>query len=307
VTASSVFVDNLLGCSRRATISKTSIKGQIRHGAFYGYREDYPDGGYNQPVSHLFHRKETSGSSRRNNLDVYRSWRCSPNVMDAIQGLSFLVEHFELFGILASLIILAALSIPIPMYTGRAGEKYSVLNHFVSELGEVGVSRGAKVFNEGLVAAGVLFIPFTLGLGFSIQNLWAKFGMIAGIWTAVWLLLIGVFPMNNLKPHIIAALSFFDGGLATILFFTVGLWMQPVGTGILPRVMPWIGVVCILIDIVFLTLNPRPSSDIVAGDFLRLDPLKNRPRIWMMPISEWLVVFVSTLWYLSTALVLLLS
>ncbi|MGB7538971.1 MAG: DUF998 domain-containing protein [Anaerolineales bacterium] len=227
--------------------------------------------------------------------------------MDVIPVFSFLFEHFELFGILACLIILAALSIPIRMYTGRAGEKYSVLNHFVSELGEVGVSRGAKVFNGGLIAAGALFIPFTLGLGFSIQNFWAKFGMIAGIWTAVWLLLIGVFPMNSLKLHIIAALSFFDGGLATILFFTVGLWMQPAGMGILPRVMPWIGVVCIMIYIVFLTLNPRPSSDRVAGDFLRLDPLKNRPRIWMIPISEWLVVFLSILWYLSTALILLLN
>jgi hypothetical membrane protein len=226
--------------------------------------------------------------------------------MDFTRSFSLLFEHFELFGILACLIILAALSIPIPMYTGRAGEKYSVLNHFVSELGEVGMSRGAKVFNGGLIAAGALFIPFTLGLGFSIQNLWAKFGMLAGIWTAVWLLLIGVFPMNNLKPHIIAALSFFDGGLATILLFTIGLWMQPAGTEILPRGMQWIGVFCILIYIAFLTLNPRPSSDFMAGDFLRLDPLKNRPRIWMMPIAEWLVVLVSTLWYLSTALVLLL-
>jgi hypothetical membrane protein len=227
--------------------------------------------------------------------------------MDLTRSISYLFEHFELFGILACLIILGALTIPIPMYTGQAGEEYSVLNHFVSELGEVGVSRGAKVLNGGLIAAGALFIPFTLGLGFSIQNLWAKFGMIAGIGTAVWLLLIGVFPMNNLKPHIIVALSFFDGGLTTILLFTIGLWIQPAGTEILPRGMPWIGVGCIFIYIAFLTLNPRPSPDIVAGDFLRRDPLKNRSGIWMMPISEWLVVLVSNLWYFSTALVLLLS
>jgi hypothetical protein len=66
------------------------------------------------------------------------------------------------------------------------------------------------------------------------------------------------------------------------------------------------GVFFILIYIAFLTLNPRSSLDLVPGDFLRLDPMKNRTRIWMMPITEWLVVLVSTLWYLSTALIRLL-
>ncbi|MBN2085635.1 MAG: DUF998 domain-containing protein [Anaerolineales bacterium] len=215
-------------------------------------------------------------------------------------------DHFELFGVLASLIVLAAVSIPIPIYIGRAGEKYSVLNHFVSELGEEGVSRGAGVFNRGLIAAGALFIPFTLGLGLSMHTVWAILGMIAGLWTAVCLMLIGMFPMNRLKPHIFAALSFFDGGLATILLFTIGFWLLPAGSEMLPRGMHWIGIVCILIYIVFLAQNPRLAVN-NAADFLQQNPLKGRPKIWMMPITEWLVVLVSTLWYLSTALVLFLG
>ena len=39
-------------------------------------------------------------------------------------------------------------------YHGRAGEAYSVLNHFVSELGEVGVAPLAWAFNTGLFLGG---------------------------------------------------------------------------------------------------------------------------------------------------------
>ena len=235
MTASSVFVENRFGCFRKTNISKTSKKGQNRHDASNGERVDSAVDGYNSPADYLLLRKI--------DLNIYgEKFRTSivregirPTAMGLTRSLSYLFEHFELFGLLACLIILAALSILIPMYTGRAGEKNSIWNHFVSELGEVGVSLGAKVFNGGLIAAGALFIPFALGLGFSIQYLWDEFGMIAGIGTAVWLLLIGVFPINNLKPHIIAALSFFDGGLVTILLFTIGFWVQPAGTEILPR------------------------------------------------------------------------
>ncbi len=222
------------------------------------------------------------------------------------QFASFFGDHFELFGLGACLIVLIALVIPMFFYTGRGGERYSMLNHFVSELGERGVSRAAGVFNAGMIAAGFLFIPFDIGMGLSVPNIWAKLGMAAGVVTAVGLILIGFFSMDKLKPHIFAAMTFFDGGLATIILFTIAVWAQPTGAEILPRGIFWIGVICILVFIVFLALNPRPASDIVSVDFLRLNPMKNRPRVWMMPISEWLVVGISTAWYLSTALVLFL-
>ncbi len=227
--------------------------------------------------------------------------------MTSTQIVPLFGQHYELFGLLACLIVTAALILPIPFYTGRAGERYSVLNHFVSELGEGGVSRAAGVFNGGMIGAGLLFIPFDIGMGLAVPNIWAKFGMVAGIITALSLILIGIFSMDKLKPHIFAAMTFFDGGLAAIILFTIAVWSQPAGAEVLPRGISWIGVVCILIYIAFLTLNPRPSADIMTADFLRLGPMKNRPKIWMMPISEWLVVIVSTFWYLSTALVLFLQ
>ncbi len=45
-------------------------------------------------------------------------------------------------------------------YRDTTGERYSLLNHFISELGELAVSRGAWAFNGSLALAGLLFLPF---------------------------------------------------------------------------------------------------------------------------------------------------
>jgi hypothetical protein len=93
--------------------------------------------------------------------------------------------------------------------------------------------------------------------------------------------------------------------LATILLFSLAIWMQVEEALPIPREFVWIGIVCVLIYILFLTKNPLQPRDPKVMDFLRVDSSFNRPVIWVMPISEWLVVIVSTLWYLSTALVII--
>lgn len=64
----------------------------------------------------------------------------------------------------SAIIVLGSLITAIP-YRGKEGESYSILNHFISELGEVGVSRLAPVFNASLIAGGVVLLIFVLGLG----------------------------------------------------------------------------------------------------------------------------------------------
>jgi hypothetical membrane protein len=51
--------------------------------------------------------------------------------------------------------ILAGCIIPSLRYKGRQGQRFSPLNHFISELGERNVSTYARVFNLSLVAAGI--------------------------------------------------------------------------------------------------------------------------------------------------------
>ena len=61
-------------------------------------------------------------------------------------------------------IILAGSLVAALFYRGRLGEAYNPLNHFVSELGEVGISAAAWAFNGGLLIGGVLLVVFLLGL-----------------------------------------------------------------------------------------------------------------------------------------------
>ena len=50
------------------------------------------------------------------------------------------------------------------VYSGKQGEAFNPLNHWVSELGEVGVSDLASVFNVSLIVGGVCFVVFMIGL-----------------------------------------------------------------------------------------------------------------------------------------------
>ena len=41
------------------------------------------------------------------------------------------------------------------VYRGKRSERFSLLNHFISELGEVGISQAAWFFNSGLLLGGL--------------------------------------------------------------------------------------------------------------------------------------------------------
>jgi hypothetical membrane protein len=137
--------------------------------------------------------------------------------------------------VLSSVVLIACSAHAGIIYRGKAGERYSPLNHFVSELGEFGTSRGALVFNAGLFASGVLLIPFFLGLGILLHSVLGWLGTAGGIGSAVACALVGVFPMNNLKPHTLVAVAFFRLGLVTMILYGLALLVQPAVSLILPR------------------------------------------------------------------------
>jgi len=119
-------------------------------------------------------------------------------------------------------------------YRGKRQETYSPFNHFISELGEVGVSRRAWAFNIGLIASGALLLPFMIGLGITLDTVWGKLGILAGLWSAISIILVGAFPMSNITPHIRAAVSYFRGGLVTVFFFGIAILAQPAGRQAIP-------------------------------------------------------------------------
>ncbi|MBW6465106.1 MAG: DUF998 domain-containing protein [Brevefilum sp.] len=173
------------------------------------------------------------------------------------------------------------------------------MNHFISELGEIGVSRLAWVFNFCLILSGLCLIPACISLGLILPGFLAKVGMIAGVVTAMGLSLVGGFPMNNLKPHGTAAITFFRGGLLMVLAFSVAIALQNPQNILLPRIYSLAGLPAILAFGSFLWMMGKSSTD-------EEEPLQpkddGRPKIWLMAMVEWAIFLTIVAWFLLIAL-----
>jgi hypothetical membrane protein len=125
------------------------------------------------------------------------------------------------FGFLGPFFIIFGSLITAFVYSGKIGEHYSFLNHFISELGEVGVSQWAVVFNISLLIGGLCITGFMLGTASLFNNIWGTIFGVMGLITGLSGSLVGIFPMNNLEPHIVVAMWFFRAGLVSSAFFSL--------------------------------------------------------------------------------------
>lgn len=191
-----------------------------------------------------------------------------------------------LAGLSGLVVIGIALFVPASVYVGRAGEPYSPLNHFISELGEVGVSRLAWVFNAGLVVSGVLLGLLLAVIGWRLESRRARVGGVFGGIAGVGVVGVGLTPMNDLIPHLQWAFVFFWGGMAALVLSTSALWRDQ-GRH-LPRWLARVGFASALVFVVFL------AHPFVVGppDRRMLDPASGvaRPIIWDHAVLEWLVL-----------------
>jgi len=213
---------------------------------------------------------------------------------------------YPYFGLAGSLVVIAAVIISGLVYRGPRGERYSPLNHFISELGQVGISRGAAVFNYSLIIAGILLLPYLVGLALVLRNAWAIPAAIAGVWATLSCALIGVFPMNNIKAHIKAAVSYFRAGLVTMILYSISIFTQPAGGEVIPKGMIWIGVVASLVYAIFLKYPHRAAKQETDMDVLDTSTLVKRPRVWVAAVLEWSVLVSTMLWFLATSLAILI-
>lgn len=200
---------------------------------------------------------------------------------------------FGTFGVVLGSLIAAI------AYRGKLGERYSPFNHFISELGERGVSRLSWSFNLGLVICGICLLPAVISLGMMIHTFFAWLGMAAGIVAAISLALVGFFPMDNITPHIRSAVTYFRSGLAMVLFFTLAIAFPSDDGGTLPRILSLAGIPAIIAFAFFLVysqvnLNTRDNA---------LSPLETtRPRFWVLAISEWVIFITTVPWLLAIGL-----
>jgi hypothetical membrane protein len=191
----------------------------------------------------------------------------------------------------ASVIALASLVTAIA-YTGSKGEAYSPLNHWVSELGQVGVSQLSLVFNLALIVGGGLFVVFMIALAAVRSGMLRYFYGAVGVVAGIGGLFVGVFPMNNLDLHGIAALTFFNlgwiaVGLASIDFVRARdtrfpHWLAVIG-GL--TVVAFVGFLAVLLPL-------------LGGEGLAAPEV--RPDFWIVPTLEWAVLIGILAWVFAT-------
>ena len=207
-----------------------------------------------------------------------------------------IIQACGLAGSLAA--VLGCLAAAI-VYKGKHGERYSLLNHFISELGEPGVSRLAWAFNLGLILCGLLLLPASIGLGLLMPGLWPKLAMLAGCIAAVSVALVGFYPMNNLTPHIRAAMTFFRSGLAMVLLFSIAIYAQPAAQRVLPLPISLVGAPAAAAYTFFLVYSRLRFSQ--PGESLSAT-FENRPTLWILALSEWLIFLTTIPWFFAVAM-----
>ena len=112
-------------------------------------------------------------------------------------------------GFLGLIIILYGVLVSSIAYVGSEGEKYSILNHFISELGQYKYSKKAIVFNNSLIIGTpfliyyyIKIVPKTLR---GVEILFKWIIITIGIST----ISVGIFTMDNIVFHLVSALLFF--------------------------------------------------------------------------------------------------
>lgn len=213
-------------------------------------------------------------------------------------------ETYPIFGWLGCLVIFLASLVTALVYRGKDGERYSVFNHYISELGEVGVSKLAWLFNTGLTIGGILFVLMMMGLGLRIASVWgllaSSVGMIAGISCAM----VGIFPMNHMNQHSFVAMTYFRAGLLTVLLYTIAVFVQPADGRVLPLYVNIFSLLAFLSYGLFILLVDRAGKQKNSNDtVLDTSEIVGRKKFWIIPFLEWLVFFTTLLWFLAVALV----
>jgi hypothetical membrane protein len=183
-------------------------------------------------------------------------------------------------------------------YRGAAGEAYSPLNHFISELGEIEVSRLAWAFNLGVVLGGA-------GLGLFVLVLAQRLGgrprialSAAGLAAGAFGAMVGIFPMDYHQTHrIVSELFFLTGWLIPAIF---SLWLL---TAPRPGLSHWLlapGAAVVAVSLTFIAVYStyRPTNP--DG------PVVGRPAgFWSVPFFEWASLVSIMVWLVCVSVVLL--
>jgi hypothetical membrane protein len=196
-----------------------------------------------------------------------------------------------IWGILGGGIVLITMLITALGYTGRLNEPFSILNHFISELGEYGISDIAIAFNLGLIIGGLAFLVFMIGLFQSIDIKIARVGGVLGVISAVACIGVGFFPMNmeTIIGHAITALSFFLCGKLTVVIYTISILVDEEQR--FPKSFSIVGIVVAIAFIGFIASISMYLFGMDGMDIIELLTVGfDRPEVWSIAYLEWAAV-----------------
>jgi hypothetical membrane protein len=211
----------------------------------------------------------------------------------------FRIFGFSGTGLVTLVIICSAL-----FYHGRQGECFSLRNHFISELGEVGISRAAWLFNLGLILSGLILLPYIISLGFVFTSPLGWLGTVLGLVAALAVSAVGIFPMNNLTSHSRAAMTYFRSGLVMIFFFGLAILFQPAGKQTIPQAANIFSLFAFAAYGAFLLRVSLKKTDQQSADTPDMQPEWERSPVSITACLEWAVFFSTILWLFGMALLI---
>jgi hypothetical protein len=213
---------------------------------------------------------------------------------------------YSLFGIVGAIIICVGCLITAIGYVGPLGQRYSLFNYFISELGGGIESEWAIVFNISIFVGALMFGVFNAGLWFYFKSKWGKIGCIFGVFSSIAGALVGVFPFDgNIIAHGLSAMGFFYGGMFTVIFYTIAIFVEKNSN--LPKYLGYFGIIGAVIFIIFnFTLSGFSTIFSEGGmpedfsiDDIRVDG------IWDFATFEWLALLSVIFWMCLTAIAIL--
>ncbi|MBL0017847.1 MAG: DUF998 domain-containing protein [Bacteroidetes bacterium] len=203
-------------------------------------------------------------------------------------------------GIVGCLGMLACVWIAMVPYVGMYGESYSTANHFISELGDRRYSELQAVFNFGLMGSSSLLVVFGLGFARHFSGWNRVVNSLLGVVTGVSCFLVGFFPEDLLRIHLLVAMIFFHSALVLVFLNTAFTLFakQPV----LPK---WTAALGFLTALAFAAFVISPSD--LLRTWIASPKTFIRPQVWIQPILEWACFYSILLWILTVAVLILLG
>jgi hypothetical membrane protein len=181
-------------------------------------------------------------------------------------------------------------------YRGTAGQPYSPLSHWISELGEEGVSNLAAVFNGGALVGGAclsaLMVSLARARGGRLARVYGRIGAVAGIAGS----LVGLFPMNRILPHAIVSTSFFNLTALAIALASIDFAARPDGR--FGAVQAGLGAVS---SAAFLVFGVVALEAIREQGLAALEPPIVREEISLLTTLEWAALLSIMAWVVATA------